>query len=264
MPYIKANKTNLYYEIHGKGNPLVLVTGYCGNTFNWSLILNDLKKHFQCLIFDNRGTGLSDVPDGTYSVEDMAADTIDLINKLGFKKTHIYGNSLGGAIVQTMAYKYSDQIDRVIIGNSTAKFNAQMLFAAKNFIDYYEKNSDLLEQAKLWLPILMSENFITHEANLKAYFENSINNPKPISLKGMIAQYAGMHTFDSRKWVDKITHRCLILSGDEDLICLPKESQYLHEHIKNSQLHIFKHCGHLPHIEYPQLNNEIIMNFLQG
>ncbi len=263
MPHIRINNLKLYYEIYGQGKPLVLIGGYSANTLIWMPVIETFSKHFQCIVFDNRGAGISDVPSGPYSVEEMAADTIGLINALQLNKPHIYGNSLGGSIVQTIAYKYSNEIDRIVIGNSSAKFNAQMLFASQTFLDFYEQRKDLLEQAKLWLPSLFSSKFIENKSNVKTFFANNLANPKPMSFKGMAGQFAALKTFDSRNWLSKINHHCLILSGDEDLTCLTRESLYLHKHIKNSKLHIFEQCGHLPHIEYPELNNKVVLEFLQ-
>jgi len=262
MPHIRINNLKLYYESYGQGKPLVLIGGYGANTFIWMPIIETLAKHFQCIVFDNRGAGISDVPVGTYSVAEMAADTTGLIKALKLNKPHIYGNSLGGAIVQFIAYTYPDEIDRIIIGNSTAKFNAQMLSASQTFLDFYEQREDLLEQAKLWLPFLFSAKFIDNESNVKTFFANCQANPKPMSLKGMTGQFAALKTFDSRNWLDKINRPCLILSGDEDLTCNTRESLYLNKQIKNSKLNIFEQCGHLPHIEYPELNNEVVLEFL--
>ena len=62
MPKIKTNGIDLYYEIHGRGDPLVLIMGLRRNAEWWYPQLPSLSKHFQVLVFDNRGAGRSDKP----------------------------------------------------------------------------------------------------------------------------------------------------------------------------------------------------------
>ncbi len=105
MPVTTANGLDLYYELHGQGDPLVLIAGFtCDHTF-WEGILGKLAKQFQVLIFDNRGAGRSSCPDLPYTVDDMALDAIALIESLQLKKPHLLGHSLGGCVAQAIAYK---------------------------------------------------------------------------------------------------------------------------------------------------------------
>ena len=66
MPKVQVNGVHLYYEMHGQGYPLVLVAGFACDISFWQLILDELKAHFQLLIFDNRGVGRSDSPDQAF------------------------------------------------------------------------------------------------------------------------------------------------------------------------------------------------------
>lgn len=262
MPHINVNGINIYYETYGEGKPLVLIAGYSGNTLAWQPVAHVLAKHFQVVVFDNRGAGLTEVPDGPYSIELMADDTMALITALGLEQPHICGNSLGGSIVQDIAHRYPDKVDKVIISNSSNRFNAQIQFACRYFLERYENNDDLLEQAKMWLPFLFSSKFISKPENVQLYLELSVNNPKPISYKGLKNQTPALTDFDSTGWLDKIKNPCLILAGDEDIICLPKETEVLHKNISNSKLHVFKDCGHLPQVEYYQEFPKVVLDFL--
>ncbi|MBI4830233.1 MAG: hypothetical protein HY801_01480 [Candidatus Lindowbacteria bacterium] len=69
MPIKFINGVNIYYEIHGKGEPLALFMGLGGNVALWDVeLIEALSKKSQVIIFDNRGTGRSDKPDMEYTI----------------------------------------------------------------------------------------------------------------------------------------------------------------------------------------------------
>ncbi|MCA9957292.1 MAG: alpha/beta fold hydrolase, partial [Anaerolineales bacterium] len=57
MPTQTANDINIYYEIHGSGAPLVLISGLGYNQWQWHKMVPGLAEHFQVITFDNRGVG---------------------------------------------------------------------------------------------------------------------------------------------------------------------------------------------------------------
>ncbi|MEM0331778.1 MAG: alpha/beta hydrolase, partial [Archaeoglobaceae archaeon] len=92
MPFAYVNGIKLYYEVYGSGFPLLMIMGLGGNVLWWDpLILNEFSKHFKVVVFDNRGSGRSDKPDGEYSIKIFADDTVELMNSLGINKAHILG-----------------------------------------------------------------------------------------------------------------------------------------------------------------------------
>ncbi len=262
MPHINTNGINIHYELHGYGKPLVLIGGYTTNTLTWIPVLDILTQHFQVLLFDNRGAGDTEAPDTPYSIEMMADDAVALVDALNLEKPHIYGNSMGGAIAQMIAHRHSSKVDRIIIGNSSPCFNHQLRYITKYSLERYQLNQDQLEQAKITLPLIFSSSFLSITEQVNTFLELSANNPKPMSPTGMQRQHEALCGFNSLAWLAEIKNACLILSGDEDLFCLPKEARQMHQLIRGVQLHMFEHCGHLPHIEYPRESCRVVIKFL--
>ena len=102
MPKIKANGIDLYYEIHGSGDPLVVIMGLRRNAEWWYCQIPTLSEHFQVLVFDNRGAGRSDQPAREYSIPLFADDTAALMQGLGLSSAHVLGISMGGYIAQEL------------------------------------------------------------------------------------------------------------------------------------------------------------------
>ncbi|MBO3705579.1 MAG: alpha/beta hydrolase [Candidatus Accumulibacter sp.] len=128
MPTVTANKLQIEYESFGSdAAPVILLIMGLGAQLNrWSIELCDalVDRGFRVLRFDNRDCGLSskldeagvpDIgralrsgvpPDAPYSLEDMAADCIGLLDALGIMAAHVVGASMGGAIAQIVAARY--------------------------------------------------------------------------------------------------------------------------------------------------------------
>ncbi|NIM92390.1 MAG: alpha/beta hydrolase, partial [Anaerolineales bacterium] len=79
MCKLHVNDIEMYYEIHGKGEPLVLIEGLASDHTAWTPQVEELKTQFRCLIFDNRGMGQTDSPEIEYTTRMFAEDTVRLM-----------------------------------------------------------------------------------------------------------------------------------------------------------------------------------------
>src|SRR6266700_2919026 len=98
MPYLKIDDIQMYYEIHGDGEPLLLIVGLGTDISEWDGIIRWLAQKYQVLAFDNRGAGRTDKPDVPYSIEMMADDTAELMKALAIERASLLGISMGGKI----------------------------------------------------------------------------------------------------------------------------------------------------------------------
>ncbi|MBD3254169.1 MAG: alpha/beta fold hydrolase [Candidatus Lokiarchaeota archaeon] len=135
MPKVKVNDVELFYETIGDPSkePLLLVMGQGGQMIRWNDELCEMfaNKGFYVIRYDNRDVGLSTkfddfgVPnlwevamavnagkkiEAPYTLEDMADDAVGLLDVLNISKAHICGVSMGGMIVQTIAYRHPERV----------------------------------------------------------------------------------------------------------------------------------------------------------
>ena len=115
MPYVTApDGKKIWYNTVGKGAPLVVIGGSGIAHRQWDFMLPILQDHFQVILFDQRGVGLSDrSPDGI-SVEQWTDDLKLILDELGVQKAHILGTSNGSLIVIRFAAKYPEQTGAII------------------------------------------------------------------------------------------------------------------------------------------------------
>lgn len=87
MPTISVNGLQMYYELHGAGQPLALIEGLGTDLSDWSTIIEPLAQSHQVIAFDIRGAGRTDKPDEPYTIEQMADDTAGLLDALGIAQS---------------------------------------------------------------------------------------------------------------------------------------------------------------------------------
>ena len=108
----------LYFEVHGAGPPLLIVSGLGGRAGFWQPLIGQLAGEYTLILHDHRGTGSSSKPHFTYSVEQMADDVVALLDHLGIEKAGLVGHSTGGAIGQVMAIDHPQRLTALMIASS--------------------------------------------------------------------------------------------------------------------------------------------------
>ena len=164
MPKVKVNDVQLYHEVHGQGEPLVLIMGLGANTSGWDMQIPALSREFQVVAFDNRGSGRSDKPPTPYSMRLFADDTAGLMDTLGIASAHVYGQSMGGLIAQELALSYPQRVRTLVLG-STSCGGQQAIPALPEHVTLMAALNMLSveEAAEKGLPLMYSEEFIARK-----------------------------------------------------------------------------------------------------
>jgi 3-oxoadipate enol-lactonase len=106
VPHVQANNIEVYYEVQGEGEPLVLIPYLAADQACYAFQVADYAKRFTCYTVDLRGAGLSGKPEGTYSTELFADDVAAFMRAVGLTNAHVSGLSLGAATGMWLAAKY--------------------------------------------------------------------------------------------------------------------------------------------------------------
>jgi pimeloyl-ACP methyl ester carboxylesterase len=261
MPHAEINDTSLYYELSGKGKPIVLINGLSANHTAWDLSIKNLQKEYQVLTFDNRGAGKTKFNGSPFTLETLASDTIALIENLGLKKPHILGHSMGGAIAQIIGIKYKEKIDRIVLSSTSSKFNSAFLLFAEFFLSLYSSDLSSENKIKSFLPWGFSGNFLEKEKNFQFVMKRSLNNPYPATEIGFKRQLEALKIFDVRKSVSQIQSPVLLLRGEKDIIVLSDEMQFLKDNISDISFYNIKNAGHDHYIEKPEIFTKLVSEF---
>lgn len=120
MPMASGNGISIYYEVHGAGDPLLLIGGLASDVTLFRQLIPDLAEHRQVIALDNRGAGRSDKPDIPYSVAMMAADAVAVLDALRIETADILGVSMGGKIALEIALTQPARVRRLVLVSSSA------------------------------------------------------------------------------------------------------------------------------------------------
>jgi 3-oxoadipate enol-lactonase len=120
MPVQRVGDIDMYYEVHGSGDPVVLIGGLGNDVSEWEWMTQWCARTNQVIAFDNRGAGRTDKPDAPYSIEMMAGDTDGLIEALGIREAMVLGVSMGGRIALELTLAHPDRVARLILVSTSA------------------------------------------------------------------------------------------------------------------------------------------------
>jgi pimeloyl-ACP methyl ester carboxylesterase len=123
MPSFAHGDVDLYYEIRGRGKPLLLVAGLAADNAYWLPAIDDFAARRQVILVDNRGSGRTTPMDVATSIGAMADDCAALIRHLQLPKVDVVGHSMGGMIAQDCAIRHGELFERVVLA-ATASVNS--------------------------------------------------------------------------------------------------------------------------------------------
>lgn len=135
MPVIKATDgCDLYFETGGQGpHALLLIPGLGGDGQFWSGVVGALPPSFRTIVVDHRGAGRCGRPEGTYSIDWIAGDVIEVLDHLREERVHVIGHSTGGAVAQTLALDHPARVTSLVVSASWEKADERFraLFGAR-------------------------------------------------------------------------------------------------------------------------------------
>src|SRR5271167_700834 len=138
MAYFDSDGVQIYFEEHGKGEPVVLVHGFASRAdHNWGADwFNALGAHYRVIALDCRGHGKSGKPHdpAAYGGETMGDDVIRLMDHLGIKRTLIMGYSMGGRIVTGLLMHHPDRLRAAVVGGIGAAPASAPAFSRKPIV----------------------------------------------------------------------------------------------------------------------------------
>jgi pimeloyl-ACP methyl ester carboxylesterase len=261
------------------GEPLVLIMGLATQMIAWDdeLCAMLAERGFRVVRFDNRDIGHSTRLDGAYVpgrldlllrrretaaylLSDMAADTVGLMDHLGFESAHVAGISMGGMIGQTLALEHPERIRSLVsmhsttgsrrVGQPTLKVFALMLADAPRERDAF------IKRIQRTYELIGSPAYPTDEERLLRVAEGSWergHNPRGVlrQLHAIVA--SGDRTAALRKLDLPVT----VIHGTRDTLIRPSGGRATARAIPGARLHIFEGMGHdLPRELWPSFADD--------
>ena len=112
---IRDGELSMFVSVTGSGPPLLWVAGLGDDHSSWATQIPRFTTEYTCIVFDNRGCGLSSTPPGPYTIAEMAQDVHLLLAELDTGPVTAIGSSMGGAISQELAAAHPADVSAVVL-----------------------------------------------------------------------------------------------------------------------------------------------------
>lgn len=262
MPKAKSNGIEIYFEEYGKGYPLILISGLASDHTCWSQIIDVLAKDFKVIVFDNRGIGETTVSDASCSIDVLANDTIGLLDALNIEKANIMGQSMGGAIAQTIAINYPGRVNKLVLSASFYQIKPGPKYTFETVLKLFEEEVNPAFIGDVIIPWTFSNTFLSDQKNINRIIDRNKKRPTQ-SLLGYKKQYEALVSFNSFANLKKIKSPTLVIGAEEDVIVPIGDTEKLAKNIPFAKLEILPLTGHSVWFEAPKKLSEIVLEFLK-
>jgi pimeloyl-ACP methyl ester carboxylesterase len=229
--YASVNGINMYYEIYGQGEPLLMIHGNGGSINSFVNQIPYFSKKYKVIAVDSRAQGKSEDLQDTLSFEMMADDFSILLDKLNIDSCNVLGWSDGGINGLLLAIRHPEKVKKLAITganlwpDSTAISGADYMWG----LHYYNTLSKMPR------------------------------NPENLHNRKLV----GLDLFQPNITLCQLQHiKCptLIIGGDHDMI-LPKHTMLIAQSISGAFLWILPNSSHSTLIDYKQRFNEVVGEF---
>lgn len=260
MPNARLRDCNIYYEVYGEGSPLLLVPGLGGTGNYWDPQIPTFSKHFKVIVHDHRGTGQSTRSDIAYSVEQMTADLLGLMDWLSIERAHLLGHSTGGAIGQHLAISQPNRLLSLVIYASWTKCDAFMR-------RIFETRKTLLETAGAVAYIKATPIFLfpdwwinKNAAALQAADDRLLLDFPHVSIAA--SRCDAVMNFDCVAQLGRIRTPTLVFCAEDDFLTPSYFSRQLAQLIPGAELQIIASGGHACSQTMPKEFSDAVLPFL--
>ncbi len=261
MSFVELNGAAFCYERRGKGQDVVLISGYTADRHYWYRIADCLAHHFNVLTFDNRAVGESSDEAPSLNARMMADDVIGIIEALGLENPHIIGQSMGGTIAQMVGIHYGEMIDKLVILNSTCKWNRIVPWVFNNYERLLLGGVTSETLLSTLMPWIFSGHFMSSPEKVEAFMDFYKKKPSNRILESVQRQKNVLDTFDATEDLAKIKNETLLVYAEEDRLALPRDCIKMSELISGAKL-MSVDTGHDSPTEDPALVSDILLSFL--
>jgi len=257
MPIITLDEINLYYEIHGEGEPLLFIHGLGSSSRDWELQLDFFTQNYQVILIDVRGHGRSGKPPGPYSIPLFADDIKKLLQTLQVGPAHILGISLGGMIGFQMGINYPDMIKSLVIVNSTPELVARTL---KDHLGIWQRLLIVRFLGMRKMGEVLGDRFLPdpEQAELRKIFIERWSENDKLAYREAMKAVIGWSVTDR---LGEIRCQTLIIGADGDYFSTAEKENYV-KLIPGAELLIIENSRHALPAEKPAEFNLAVKEFL--
>ncbi len=264
MPTVHANGIDIYYEVQGEGEPLVLIPYLAADQACYAFQVAEYAKHFTCFTVDLRGAGRSGKPAGTYTSELLADDIAAFMQAADVDRAHVAGLSLGAATGMWLAAKYPARVKSLSLHSawpSSDPFVRVVVEGWRIMAQALGSVTDMVIKG-IFPWCFTPELYASRPDYIESLAEFVRSRPMP-PVDAFLRQSEAVLTHDAQEMLGSIQAPTLITFGQRDVVTSTRFAGPLRNGIPDSELVVFEECAHAPIYENVEDFNERTLAFLQ-
>lgn len=265
MPHADSGGVALYYEVHGEGEPLLLIPGFGSTTLVYFANIAPLARRFRVIVFDPRGSGRSGVPDSGYAMQDFVDDCASVLQDAGEDSAHIVGASFGGMVAQNVALLRPDLVRRLVLICTTPGGQHHVPPPPEQMAVFMAAGdiADPAAAVRSTYPLHYSDAYIAaHDHEIVARsIENAHLRSTP---QGRMGQLIAVSQHDTLDRLPGLRVPTLVLHGAADGIVPLENARLIAGAIPGARLKVFPAAKHIVFTECAGELNRDIIEFLSA
>lgn len=255
-----------YEDTGGNGVPLLLIHGFPLDHALWSAQIKHLADVARVIAPDLRGFGESapSVPGDAVTMDTYADDLRALLDALGIKSAAIAGLSMGGYIAFAFYRKHAARVRALILANTKAGADSPEGKKARDDNATLAREKGVAEIAERMLPKMLTPKTIAEKIDV-ANTVRTMMSRQPVD--GVVSALMAMRDRpDSTPTLAQISVPTLIITGAEDNLISPKESELMRDALRvpGARLVVIPGAAHLSNVEQPEMFNQAVREFLKS
>lgn len=243
---------------------LVLIHAFPLGAGMWEGQSRGLPPGWRVIAPDLRGFGGSTIgePDDDPSMDDYAADVVDLLAELRIPSAVIGGCSMGGYAAMAVARLAVSLVRALILIDTRAGADTPEGRANRRSMLALVDREGPSGVAREMMPKLLGRTTLAERPDVEPIVRRLVKGQSAAALKGGI--YRMMSRPDSSAVIQGLAAPLLVVVGEEDALTPPEEARAMAALNPHAQLVLLPRSGHLPNLEQPQAFNEALSRFLSG
>lgn len=249
----------LDYELVGPADaPVLMLAGSLGSTSRmWDPQVAALRERFRVLRYDHRGHGRSSVPPGPYSIDDLAADALVLLDRLGIERVAYCGLSLGGMIGIWLGAHAPERLSALVLCCTSAHFPDQTQWRERTRTVLAEGTGSIADAVvERWFTPEWGR---THPEQVQRAREMVAGTPD----EGYAGCCEAIADWDGRDLLGRITRPTVVIAGaDDPATPVAPHAEMIASGIPGARLEVLDDAAHLATLQQPQRANTVIAEHL--
>jgi pimeloyl-ACP methyl ester carboxylesterase len=236
------------------------IIGLGSNAYGWYRTIPWLAERYRVIAFDNRGTGRSDVPAGAYSLEQMAADAVAVLDSAGCGTAHVVGASLGGMIAQRLALRHSGRVRSLVLACTTPGGRRSVRAAGEVMAALVEGGGDpaTVYRRNAWF-LYGDDTRTNHPERIEEDLE--YRGKIPTTPAGYLGQLQAAMGHDAWDELPSLTVPTLVVHGEADLLIPTPNARLLAERVPGAELLLLPGAGHMLQADAGEVVRAAVLRF---